>query len=281
MKLKYYGTGAGYGLPEVFCDCRICRHARENGGKNIRTRSMALLDGQLAIDLSVDTFHHCAFAGLDMRRVKHVLVTHSHHDPFFTSDLFSRVRGMEEPVNFYLSEASGRGVRAIVEKHKAEFAAGTRDPKAWTLAEVHTLEYFKPIEILDYKITPLPARHVKALEPMIFVIERGGKSILWGHDTGLLLPEAAEWIKNSGLHFDLVSLDCTLRRGEQITKSHMDLDWCIETADMLRANGNADENTKFALSHIGHLVDRTHDELAAEAAEYGMIVAFDGMEIEI
>ena len=157
MKLKYYGTGAGYGLPEVFCDCRICRHARENGGKNIRTRSMALLDGCLAIDLSVDTFHHCAFAGLDMRKVKHVLVTHSHHDHFFTSDLFSRVRGMEEPVNFYLSEASGRGVRATVEKHKAEFAAGTRDPKAWTLAEVHTLEYFKTIEILDYKITPLPA----------------------------------------------------------------------------------------------------------------------------
>lgn len=280
MKLKYYGTGAGYGLPEVFCDCRICRHARENGGKNIRTRSMALLDGCLAIDLSVDTFHHCAFAGLDMRKVKHVLVTHSHHDHFFTSDLFSRVRGMTEPVNFYLSEASGRGVRAIVEKHKAEFAAGTRDPKAWTLAEVHTLEYFKPIEILDYKITPLPARHVKALEPMIFVIERGEKCILWGHDTGLLLPEAAEWIKNSGLHFDLVSLDCTLRRGEQITKSHMDLDWCIETATMLRDGGNADEHTKFILSHIGHLVDRTHDELTAEAAEYGMIAAWDGMEIE-
>ena len=280
MKLKYYGTGAGYGLPEVFCDCRICRHARENGGKNIRTRSMALLDGRLAIDLSVDTFHHCAFAGLDMRKVKHVLVTHSHHDHFFTSDLFSRVRGMTEPVNFYLSQSSGRAVRAIVEKHKSEFAAGTRDPKAWTLAEVHTLEYFKTIEILDYKITPLPARHVKALEPMIFVIEHGEKCILWGHDTGLLLPESAEWIKNSGIKFDLVSLDCTLRRGEQITKSHMDLDWCIETADMLRANGNTDENTIFALSHIGHLVDRTHDELTAEAAEYGMIAAWDGMEIE-
>ncbi len=281
MKLKYYGTGAGYGLPEVFCDCRICRHARKAGGKNIRTRSMALLDGQLAIDLSVDTFHHCAFAGLDMRRVKHVLVTHSHHDHFFTSDLFSRVRGMTEPVNFYLSEASGKSVRATVEKHKEDFAASTRDPKAWTLAEVHTLEYFKPIEILDYKVTPLPARHVKALEPMIFVIERDGKSILWGHDTGLLLPEASEWIKNSGIKFDLVSLDCTLRRGAQITKSHMDLDWCIETADMLREGGNADENTKFILSHIGHLVDRTHDELTAEAAEYGMIVAWDGMEIEI
>lgn len=281
MKLKYYGTGAGYGLPEVFCNCRICRHARENGGKDIRTRSMALLDGRLAIDLSVDTFHHCAFAGLDMTKVRHVIVTHNHHDHFFTTDLFSRVKGMDDPVNFYISEGSGVAVRATVEKHKADFASGKRDPEAWTRAEVHTIEYFKPVKILDYIITPLPALHKSAPDPMIFVIESEGKSILWAHDTGKFLPDTVEWIRNSGLVFDFVSMDCTLRRGAQITQSHMDLDWCIEMADLLRSNGNADDNTKFALSHIGHLVDRTHDELTAEAAEVGMIVAYDGMEIEV
>ena len=39
MKLKYYGTGGGGGIPEIFCDCRVCRNAREVGGKEIRTRS--------------------------------------------------------------------------------------------------------------------------------------------------------------------------------------------------------------------------------------------------
>ncbi len=281
MKIKYHGTGGGYGVPEVFCNCRVCRHARENGGKDIRTRSQALLDGRLAIDLSVDTFHHCAFAGLDMTKVRHVLVTHNHHDHFFTTDLFSRVRGMGEPVNFYISEGSGEAVRAIVEKHKADFASGKRDPEAWTRAEVHTLEYYKPVKILDYTVTPLPALHRSAPDPMIFVIQSEGKSILWAHDTGKFFPEVVEWIKNSGIVFDFVSLDCTLKRGEQITQSHMDLDWCIEMADLLRTNGNANENTKFVLSHIGHLIDRTHDELTAEAAEYGMIVAWDGMEIDI
>lgn len=280
MKIKYHGTGGGYGIPEVFCDCRICRHAREAGGKDIRTRSQALLDGRLAIDLSVDTFHHCAFAGLDMRRVHHVIVTHNHHDHFFTNDLFTRVRNMTEPVNFYLSEASGRDVRALVEKHKAEFAAGTRDPNAWTRAEVHTLEYYKPVKILDYTVTPLRARHAKPLDAMIFVIQSEDKSILWAHDTGKFHSEVVEWLKNSGIVFDFVSMDCTLKRGEQITQSHMDLDWCIEMADLLRSNGNANENTKFVLSHIGHLIDRTHEELVAEAGEYGMMVAYDGMEIE-
>ena len=280
MKIKYDGTGAGYGLPEVFCDCRICRHAREAGGKNIRTRSQAVLDGQLAIDLSVDTFHHSAFCGLDMRKIHHVLVTHNHHDHFFTTDLFSRVKNMTEPVHFYISEASGQGVRALVEKYEAEIAAGKRDPQAWTRAVVHTLEYFKPVKILDYTVTPLPARHGKGLDPMIFVIQSEAGNILWGHDTGKFFPETAQWLKDSGIVFDFVSLDCTLRRGAQITPSHMDLDWCIEMADLLRENGNANENTKFVLSHIGHLVDRTHDELTCEAAEVGMIVAYDGMEME-
>ena len=115
---------------------------------------------------------------------------------------------------------------------------------------------------------------------MIFAIESDGKSILWGHDTGKFPKETVEWIRNSGLVFDLVSLDCTLERGKQITPSHMDLDWCIEMAELLRKNGNADAHTKFILSHIGHLVCRTHDELVAEAAEKSMLVAYDGMEIE-
>ncbi len=32
MKLKYYGTGAGYGLPEVLCDCRHVDRTHEELG---------------------------------------------------------------------------------------------------------------------------------------------------------------------------------------------------------------------------------------------------------
>ena len=78
MKLTYYGTGAGAGIPEIFCDCRVCRYAREKGGKEIRSRSQAVIDGVLSLDYPVDTFLHTAFYGLDMRKVKNVLITHGH-----------------------------------------------------------------------------------------------------------------------------------------------------------------------------------------------------------
>ena len=281
MKLKYYGTGAGYGIPEIFCDCRVCRNARDEGGRNVRTRSLAVLDGRVAIDLSVDAFHHNAFSGLDMTKIHHVLVTHNHHDHFFPTDMFTRARNMTEPVKFYISEASGKGVRGTVERNLAEFEAGKRDPNAWTRAEVHTLEFFKPIQILDYKVTPLRARHAEVVDAMIFAIQSEDKNILWAHDTGKFPADTVEWLKSSGIAFDFVSLDCTLKRGAQITTAHMDLDWCVEMAELLKTNGNATENTKFAISHIGHLVDRTHAELEREAAEAGMIAAYDGMEVEI
>lgn len=280
MKLKYYGTAAGFGIPEIFCDCRVCHHAREAKEKNIRTRSCAILDNRLAIDLSVDTFGHSAFAGLDMRNIHHVLVTHGHHDHFFPTDLFTRARNMTEPVKIYISQASGKEVSQTVDRVRKEIEVGKRDPNASTKAEIKTLEFYKPVRILDYTVTPLRARHAEALEAMIFVIQADGKNILWAHDTGKFQPDAVEWLQASGLVFDLVSLDCTLKRGTPISKSHMDPDQCIEMANLLRDNRNANEKTQFVLSHISHLVERTHEELEREAAEAGMVVAYDGMELE-
>ena len=32
VKITYYGTGDGYGIPEPFCSCRLCSYARAHGG---------------------------------------------------------------------------------------------------------------------------------------------------------------------------------------------------------------------------------------------------------
>ena len=144
------------------------------------------------------------------------------------------------------------------------------------------VEPFKTYQIDEYAVTPLQAVHClgSGEEPLFYLIEKDGKAILWAHDTGLFHSDTLAYLKERGVRLDLVSLDCTLKRGEQITKSHMDLDWCAETARVLREQGNADDTTVFVLSHIGHLVERTHDELSAEATPLGFTVAYDGMVIE-
>lgn len=281
MNLIYYGTAAGAGIPEIFCSCRICEQARRERGKNIRTRSQAVLDGCISIDYPVDTFLHTLHGGLDMRRIKHVLITHSHHDHFLPADILSRPQGVDGTVHFYLSERSGRSFRASVEATEEAYRSGKRIRTSDFRVEVHTLRMFEPTEILDYTVIPLHARHAEETEALNFVIQKGGKSILWAHDTGLFHTDTLAYLRESGIRFDFVSLDCTLGRGKQITRSHMDLDWCVQTAAVLREQGNADADTAFVLSHIGHLVERTHDELAAEAAPFGFSVAYDGMHVQI
>lgn len=43
MKITYLGTAAAEGFPAMFCNCEYCREAKKLGGKNIRTRSQAII----------------------------------------------------------------------------------------------------------------------------------------------------------------------------------------------------------------------------------------------
>ena len=58
MKLKYLGTAAYEGVPSLFCNCRVCRLSQKLGGRNIRSRSQALVNGELLLDFNADTVRH-------------------------------------------------------------------------------------------------------------------------------------------------------------------------------------------------------------------------------
>ncbi len=282
MKIQYYGTGAGAGIPEIFCSCRVCEQARAERGKNLRTRSQAVIDGALGLDYS-DVFQHTLHYGLDMRGIKHVLITHAHYDHLMREDILSRAVGMTEPIHFYFSRESGTALDKSVRARKEKMAeVGSNYNGNEVLVETHFLEKKETYEIGGYTVIPLPARHGgEALGAYIYIIQKDGKSVLWAHDTGKFRSETVAFLKESGIRFDLVSLDCTLKRGEPITGGHMDVERCLEMVALLRENGNADEHTRVVLSHIGHLVERTHDELTEEVRPLGMEVAYDGMILEI
>ncbi|BFG89672.1 hypothetical protein Q99_00971 [Enterococcus faecalis EnGen0064] len=37
MKINYLGTGAAERIPGIFCNCKLCKYAREKKGREIRT----------------------------------------------------------------------------------------------------------------------------------------------------------------------------------------------------------------------------------------------------
>lgn len=71
MKLTYYGTAAAEGFPALYCHCDACERARKSGGKNIRTRSQALINDDLLIDFPADTYMHELIYALELLNFKH------------------------------------------------------------------------------------------------------------------------------------------------------------------------------------------------------------------
>lgn len=56
MRVRFMGSAAGDAWPAPWCDCEACERARQAGGKNLRTRSGALIDDDVKIDLGPDTY---------------------------------------------------------------------------------------------------------------------------------------------------------------------------------------------------------------------------------
>ena len=64
------------GVPSLFCNCKVCKDSRARGGKNIRSRSQALINGEVLIDFNADTVAHFLKYGYDCDKVRACLITH-------------------------------------------------------------------------------------------------------------------------------------------------------------------------------------------------------------
>ena len=277
MKLLYLGTGAAEGIPAIFCSCPVCQEARIKKGRNIRTRSQALLDGKILFDFPPDSFCHyiaSGFTGLDLPAIRHVFITHSHMDHFYPDELHLRRPGFvtSRPIEtLYIY-----GNRKV--EQKIRDLQGTA--KTAPCNEFRYAAPFEPIEADGYRITPLTALHDPKEECLFFAAEHAGKSLLYAHDTGFFPEPVWEYFSQKKMYFNVVSLDCTVAI-ERDGKNHMGIADCTDVRSRLIASGAADSQTVFVLNHFSHNGKLNHDVLCEITEKDGYIVAYDGLEISI
>ncbi len=147
------------------------------------------------------------------------------------------------------------------------------------LLELHVIEPFKPFEVDGYRITPLKADHGTST-PVIYAIEKDGKSLLYANDTGLFPQETMDWLENSDIVFDLISYDCTNVLLEWDNRNHMVLTGNATMRDKLTTLGRINEKTVHIVNHFSHNGLAGYDELVPIAREKGFDVSYDGMEVE-
>jgi len=275
MKLKYYGTAAAEGVPALYCNCNVCRYSMQNGGNNIRTRSQALVNDKLLIDLPPDTLYHFQHLGLPINDIEYVLITHKHADHLHPPTLNVRCKGFVmhdiAPINIYGSMPT---IDLIFDELRK---SGVLERGHWNLNE---LAPFTKVNVNGFYVVPYKANHAFETYPYIYEIFDGEKRMLYGHDTGNFLDETWQYLENNKPYFNLVSLDCTMGIASSSGHHHMNVDNCAETKEKMIKIGCADENTIFVLHHFSHNGNVSYDDLLPIAKNEGFLVSYDGMEIE-
>ncbi len=209
MKIRYMGTSALERIPAVFCNCDTCRRAMAAGGRNIMTRSQALVDDKLLIDLNSETYSHFLQMSRTLWDIEHVLITHGHCDHFTFEEFCCRCGGATrtvktEKLKVYACQTVIDRMWASLLARKDKYTTGIPER-----VEFIPLECYETVQVGAWAVTPLPAMHADEGQPFVFLIEGDGKCLFYGNDTGMFGEEIDAWLTANGKHIDLLSLDCT------------------------------------------------------------------------
>jgi adenosylcobinamide kinase/adenosylcobinamide-phosphate guanylyltransferase len=178
MLVTLLGTGSADGWPNPFCECASCVAERRAGRS--RRPSSALVDGRVLIDCGPGATHAANAAGVSLRSVEHVLLTHGHPDHLDPAFLLTR-RWTSRNDTPRVGTAAGHGLRDWLGPD--------------SMVELHVLAPGDDAGLQTargtYAVRALPAQHahgdgdVMAEEALLYAITApDGARLLYATDTG-------------------------------------------------------------------------------------------------
>lgn len=267
MQIRLLGTGGADGIPALYSDSRVSAYARLHKGKDVRTRSAALLDGTIKIDLGPDTWHQLARDGLDARDWTAVFFTHSDADHFAVDELQYALYPFSdfEYAGFQIF-GNAAVCRRIMEAYPE-----------WPF-EIHMTESFQTLEHDGYKVTPVRAKHKESEDAHNFLFECTGSTLMYATDTGVWPEETWEFLQ--GWKLDTLVIECTEGFVHTPYNGHLDVKDLLLVVERLQSMGVVHSETVMATTHHSHNGDATHAELEEALGPHGILVGYDGMTLE-
>ena len=257
MRLTFLGTGTSFGVPQIGCDCAVCR---SDDPRDRRTRSGALLEtdtGTILLDTPPELRLQLLAAGIG--KVDAVLYTHEHADHINGIDdlrIFSVRR--RDPLPIY-------GPPETLDRLRSSFNyifddavrpyEGTSKPRL----ALHAVEPGRPLRVAGVETLPLAFEH--------------GHLRVFGYRFGPLayvtdvkaIPDA-ERQQLRGL--EVLVLNALWWRPHP---THLSIGEAVQTAADLGAR-------RTYLTHLTH--ETGHQALAADLPP-GVFPAYDGLTVEI
>lgn len=279
MELVFLGSGAGELWPSAFCDCEACRRCVAARGEGLRIGSCLLVDGKYLFDLPPNVNLAAIQQGISLAGVRHLFITHSHQDHLDPCVLAAKGRVDGPALHVYCNRRVAE-LLPIYQQFNRFF-----DPQGLNL-RMHVMEPLQSCQGEDgaFSLTALAASHDTSggEQPLIFILEAGGKALLYACDTGWFPDES--WPELMGRQFDAVVLDCTFHGLQESRSGHLSTGPFLEIKGLFEQHGLLRPGGRFIAQHLAHMHrgdDPSAEELAAAFAEHDADVAFDGMTLSI
>jgi len=267
LKVRLLGTGGADGIPGLFSDSRVSNYARECGGRDVRTRSSALVDEGLKLDFPPDTFFQVVRDGLRPQDWTAIVYTHSDDDHLAVNQLQYALHPFTESEKF---EFTIYGNSTVIRR------LSDRYPD-WPLEAVVT-KSFVPFTHGDYRITPFRANHKHDEDSQNLVISREGRTLIYATDTGVWGPESWEFLQDQ--RADALVIECTEGFAPTSYTGHLDVEKCIEVVGKLRCFGVLAESAPVVTTHHSHQGNGTYAELARALNPHEIQVGYDGVALD-
>ena len=267
MNIRLLGTGAADGIPGFFADDMVSRYARDHGGKDVRTRSAALVDGVLKIDLPPDTLTQLHRDRLDARDWTALIFTHSDDDHIAVDELQYAMVPFTELDYLPFTIFANKHVSGEIQCRYPDWPM--------EMVETHSFEAF---EHSGYKVTPVKATHIEHEDCQNLIIQSEGKSLLYATDTGVWPEVTFEFLK--AYRFDVLVIECTDGFNDSTYKGHLNVEGVLSVVSRLRKDGVVYSASRVVTTHHGHFGNARHCDLEEALRPHQIEPGFDGMLIE-
>lgn len=272
MEMTLLGTAAAEGWPGLFCKCNVCMETRRLRGRNLRTRSSAMIDNVLKIDLPPDTLHHVMQYNLDLTQLRAVLFTHAHDDHLCATELqyigpWFVTTPRSDKLHVYGPPEVKKRLQCELNLEQVPI-------------EIQVLTPFETVDVANYLVTPIIARHDPSQICYNYILQSpDGSQILYASDTGYYEEET--WNFMEGVHFDAVIAECTNGPTSSDYSGHMGVTELLQMRRRLIDTGSISPECLFVATHFSHQGGENHSGLEAIFTPESVVTAYDGITFAI